>query len=457
MITGVRGRFGLRHNSCEAANKTEAKPHGMDTSLQGRLVPGQAVIWSLLAVIIAVGVALRCNHLEDVTSRSPDEKIYTDFARRIADQGLGIIPVLFDDYVSHKEQWDYPAPTRISYPILVAAVMKVAGWRDARPGVLVSAVSSCLSLVLVAWIGVRFFNPWVALAAVTFLAFSVSELGTARRAWQDSSFGLFSLGLVYATCEMIRNRRSILWFVAFLAIGVLLLLTKQTAVLAYGLCGLWVIWLLLVEERCWKCASALVVAGLASVALSLALLSLLAGGLGVALSALDHSVHPGDKALSYMTSVTVGPWYQFFDLVWITGPFTAAMAVVGIAVVVLGSRAHFGEGGVGQLGDLRAAGCTVVMMLGFAAFAGFFPYMQNLRYVTPANGAYCLIAGVGLCYLLDLSRQLPTLDRSVALLAAVGITAISLVGDYNTFTSVVVRSGILDLPVGPIRQLLRRG
>jgi 4-amino-4-deoxy-L-arabinose transferase-like glycosyltransferase len=417
-------------------------------------VRGQTVVWLLLAAMIAIGITLRCNHLMDVGSRSPDERVYTYFAQRIADQGFRIIPALFDDYITHKEAWDYPPPIRITYPILVAAAMETTGWGDVRAGVVVSFLSSCLSLVLLAWTGVRFFNPWIALAAVTFLAFSVGELGTARRAWQDSTFGLFGLLLMYVTCEMTRNSRKVFWYVAFFTLGAVLLLTKQTGLVAYGLCGLWATWVLLVQERSWRCTAFLVLGSIASLAITMAILSLFAGGLDVALSALDHSVHPGDNA--YVTRVTLGPWYQFFDLLWITGPFTAAMTVIGLVVIIFAAHLHLSVGNVGNVQDARAAGCAVVMVLGFAVFAGFFPYMQNLRYITPANGANCLIAGVGLCYLLGLSRQhLPALANGVVFLVVIATIAVTIVGDYNTFTSVVVRSGMQDLAVVPIRQRMR--
>jgi len=76
-----------------------------------------------IAFMIAVGIVLRCNHLMDVTSRSPDERTYTFFAQQIATDGFGAIPKLFKVYVSRKELWDFPPPVRITYPIIGAVVM----------------------------------------------------------------------------------------------------------------------------------------------------------------------------------------------------------------------------------------------------------------------------------------------------------------------------------------------
>jgi 4-amino-4-deoxy-L-arabinose transferase-like glycosyltransferase len=410
----------------------------------------------LLAATIATGIVLRCGHLSDVRSRSPDERTYTYFAQKIADQGFGAIPALFNDYVSRKELWDYPPPVRIVYPVLVAGVMKVTGWRDASAGVAVSLLASCLSLLVLAWIGMRFFNPWIALAAVALLAFSVGELGTARRAWQDATFGFLGLLLVYVTCQVTHNPRKILWYLTFFALGALLLLTKQTGIVSYGLCGLWAMLVLLAQERAWKWAAFLVLGGVASLAVTMAVLTLCAGSIDIALSAIDHSLRPGESALAYVAKVTAGPWYQFLDLLWLTGPVTIVLAFVGTAAIVSGTLLRAVVGDIDKIADMRAAGCATMVTLGFVLFCMFFPYMQDLRYITPANGAYCLVAGVGLCYILALARQtLPEFGRHAALAVSIGIVAISLINDYSTHTSVVVGSGMQDLPVGPIRQRLR--
>ena len=119
----------------------------------------------LIALMIAAGIALRSNHLTDVNSRSPDERTYTYFSQQIATRGFSAVPDLFKTYVSREELWDYPPPVRITYPVIAAVVMKVTGWRGFDATVAVSFVSSRLSLLVLAWIGLGSFNPWIALAA----------------------------------------------------------------------------------------------------------------------------------------------------------------------------------------------------------------------------------------------------------------------------------------------------
>ncbi|MFZ0881033.1 MAG: hypothetical protein WA002_16175, partial [Candidatus Acidiferrales bacterium] len=53
-----------------------------------------------------------------------------------------------------------------------------------------------------------------------------------------------------------------------------------------------------------------------------------------ALSAIKHSVHSGLAGLSYLQRCSTGPWYQFFYLLWLVGPLTAALALVGTGVTL---------------------------------------------------------------------------------------------------------------------------
>ena len=203
-------------------------------------------------------------------------------------------------------------PNRISDVLLVTAAMKSLGVGNGQPAIIVSCLFSILSLVLLAWIGLRFFNPAVALGAVTFLAFSVGELGIAVRAWPDATLAFFGLLMVYFTCELTRDPRRIVWYPAFLGAGALLLLTKQTGILGYGACALWAMWVAAREERYWKGVGMIAAGVLASIALTLWIWGALAGGVGVALSAFGHSLHLSAMGRAYVETVCTGPWTRFF-------------------------------------------------------------------------------------------------------------------------------------------------
>ena len=132
----------------------------------------QKSTWALAAIIL-IGFALRYLHLGDVPMRSPDEAGYTYFAVRIADSGIRSAPALFEEFLTKPDLQSYPAPTRITYPLLEALVMRLSEVEDVDAGVAVSFVFSVLSLGLIAWLALRFFDPWTAVVSTAFLAFNL--------------------------------------------------------------------------------------------------------------------------------------------------------------------------------------------------------------------------------------------------------------------------------------------
>ena len=144
----------------------------------------------------------------------------------------------------------------------------------------------------------------------------------------------------------------------------LLLLTKQTGAIGYGVCWLWAMWVVLVKERYWKGAALLAAGGACSVALTIGIWGMLAGSVGVALSALHHSLHPSAEGKAYIEEVSSGPWYRFFYLLWVVGPLTAVLALVGgfIAGAIVG-------GVVGAI--LGVLGLPVKVISIITGFLGF--------------------------------------------------------------------------------------
>jgi 4-amino-4-deoxy-L-arabinose transferase-like glycosyltransferase len=415
------------------------------------------IVWIALAAAIAVGCALRLVHFDDVASRSPDERFYTEFARQLADRGLAGMHSIYAEYESDPVRWNYPSPTRIGHLVFVAAVMKISDVKDEQAGAAVSLAFGCMSLFLLAWIGVRFFNAWIAVAAVAFLDTSVGELGMARRAWQDSPFGFFGLFGVYLTCEIVRNPRRLWLYPAFLAAGALNLLTKQTGVISYGVCALWLLGYLIFRLKWWRGAILLALGGIASIGVTIGLWGILAGDTSVALSALNHSLHPTAIGLGYLESCCTGPWYQFFYLLWIVGPLPAALAFFGVAVSLFPQRLLQRIAATSTIAEPNCASVAAWMTIGFFGFSSLYPGMQCLRYVSPANGCFALLAGLGFWYLLALARgAMGRADHRLLVMLAVLGMVIAGARDYRTFTSVVVRSQMNDLAVRDIRKVMDR-
>jgi hypothetical protein len=420
--------------------------------MRSRLVTGILLIAILLAAIF-----LRSQHMTDVTTRSPDERTYTAYASRLADEGPGVYRELFADYDRQPDRWIYPSPTRFGNVLLFAGVMRATGVRDGRAGGATSWLFSILSVALVAWMGLRFFHPCVALFATAFMSYSFGELGMARRAWQDSTVGFCGLLTIYLACEIDRRPRAKGLYVALSVVGAFSLLTKETAVLSYGLVLLWLVaWA--IWNSSWSRVAAIAAMGTASLAVTLAVLAALAGSVRVAMSSVEHSTRSGAGA--WAQQFCSGPWYQLPYLLWMVGPLTAAAALAGAGVAV--SLRWTGVSNYLGIVDPRAAGLAAFIAIAFVSFASFVPHLQYLRILSPADGSYCLLAGLGIWFSLALVRGSFARDargrlagHAAALVVGI-VLVVSGMNDYRAFTTIVVHSGMEELSVFGIRLLMHR-
>jgi hypothetical protein len=434
---------------------------GRQAESAGAALKAQLATGLGLVAILAVAILLRSQHMTDVITRSPDERTYTANAARLTDEGFGVYRELFANYDRSPDQWIYPSPTRFGHVLLFAVVMRATGVRDGRAGAATSWLFSILSVALVAWIGLRFFHPCVALFAASLMACSFGELGMARRAWQDTSFGFCGLLITYLACEIARRPRArtlyVALFPALSIVGAFSLLTKETAVLSYGLVLLWLAGLATWESS-WRRVAVVAAAGTASLAIALGVWIGLAGDARIALASVGHSVQSGAGA--WAKQYCSGPWYQFPYLLWIAGPLTAAAALIGIAVTL-----SLGNNQVSRsaaIVDHRAAGLVAFVTLGFVSFASLYPNLQYLRIISPASGSYCLLGGLGVWFVLSRIRGYiarfsgPTFSLHAAGLAAGFAILIAAIHDYRSFTNIVVRSGMEELSVFGIRLLMHR-
>ncbi len=196
--------------------------------------------------------------------------------------------------------------------------------------------------------------------------------------------------------------------------------------------------------------------GAASLAVAVSVWISLAGDARTALEAVEHSTRSaaGEWARQYCS----GPWYQFPYLLWMVGPLTAAAALAGAGIALSLGWAKFPDHFA--IADHRAAGLAAFVTLGFVSFASFVPHLQYLRIMSPAAGSYCLLAGVGLWFLLSMVlRSIGSMGKPAQYAAALAVgTGILAAGihDYRSFTNVVVRSGMEELSVFGIRLLMNR-
>jgi 4-amino-4-deoxy-L-arabinose transferase-like glycosyltransferase len=318
---------------------------------------------------------------------------------------------------------------------------------------MVSLIASVLSMLLVAWIGWRFFGPWVGVLGAWFMACNFTELGLSRRAWSDGLAGLFGLVIVAIACKIadyktpsswclrrIRRLNLILWFAAFFLAGTIGMLTKETVTIGYAACGLLLV-AFAALDRDWMSVSWLVAGGAGSIVLALAVLCVAAGGVGVALSALPHVqdwFHIGTDRNGYLRECCSGPAWHFPAVLATTGPCTAILALLGVPLALRSPQA--------KIGALLAI--LVVLYLGISTFG---PAFQYLRFISPANGAYCLLAAIAGVRIARWAWE----DFGAFGVPAVAALALVVIAygcmEYGAYVQIVVRSGMEDLAVNTIR------
>jgi hypothetical protein len=340
---------------------------------------------------------------------------------------------MFREFEADKESWNNPAPNRTGFILPVALVMKLLQRQDMTVPVGVSVFSSILAFLLTVWLAQRHFSDGAALATALFMTVSLVELGLARRAWQDETFGLYCLMLFAVAAEITRTPARKSLYVAFHGMAALCLLTKQPALVSYGLCSAA---LLFVTRR----YLAMIIGWPLAVLGALGVWSVLGGGPALALAVFRDSLTAGASAWQYQQECCSGPWWQLSYVLWLINPVTSALALAGVYAV---RRNRVG---------LVALTTTV----GFLAFISFYPKLQSLRFVSPVHAIYCLLAGAGAVWLVDVSA--PRLPRSSvpALYALVaGIAVAAMTREYRVFR-VVADSAMQDLGAVPVREMLSR-
>ncbi|MFA6078280.1 MAG: hypothetical protein WC779_00830 [Candidatus Omnitrophota bacterium] len=442
---GKRARL-KKLNKMDIREKPSEAPSAASIDLDPRIK--NIIILALFIAILAIGINLRIINLNNVERRSPDEGIYTYQANTVAKLGaVQGVKTLINDYNSDQKFWIYPPPSRVGYIWALAGVMKLTGIMNEKAGAYISTAFSILSLILLIVLGLRFFNPWATLAGLLLMSVSPMDLAIARRSWQDAMFGFMGLGLIYLASELGRNAKQLLWILPFAALGSYTVLIKEPGVVIYGLCGIWLCWVLFVREKLFLNGSILIICGALGAAVSLFLLTNAAGGLAPVLQVIKH-VKEAMPTNVYAIDYQSGPWYQFIQGFWIMSPVSIFLCVIGVAGILMPKNTFFPDTGkrhelIGIL-SISAAFFFIAIMT---------PYCQNLRYVSVLYAPFYLLGGLGFWYT---AMAFISLFKNIPVYAVIAVLALTLaaasVSDYANFKKIIVKTGILDVSIRMIRE-----
>ena len=417
------------------------------------IVPAsQAAIWNegtqnaiaiaLLCVFLLTGIILRFSDL-DIKVRSPDEGVYTKQAIIVAQTGIEGTRQLIGEYNADKRLWIYPPPIRIGYTYLLAAIMKATNIFDERAGTYLSTLCSIGTLFMLVLLGLRFFNRWVAVVALLLMSVSPMDLAIARRSWQDGVLAFAGLLLIYCCCELTADPRRKIWYIPFWLIGSWCIIIKESGIIVYGLCVIWLFAVMAFKERSFIKSALLVVFTLLGISISILILGHVVGGIPRVLDVLKH-VKDAMPTNTYAVDYQTGPWYRILEGLWILTPISFIICIIGIVEIFLG----YDHGRQGII-----AKWLIFIILSFLFITIITPYMQNIRYLSVTFVPFYLICGVGLWHLISLAKDFfkGGLFYTTIVIIVLALALVS-ISDYQKFQRIFIRRGIKDISIRMLRE-----
>ena len=389
----------------------------------------------LMAVLMFVGAWMRVEGLRNVVTRTPDERVYTYQAGVWRQSGVAGIRTLVDEYKADAETRLYPPPTRVGMIRLVAAAMQWTGRNDESAGARISFAASIGSLFVVALIGIRFLPDWAGVAALLFYSVFPAELAIARRTWTDALVEFAGLLLIWCACEISRRPVRMICYLLFALVGSLGILVKESMPVQYGLCALWILWIL-ARRREWANAGILVLATAASLAISLWWLSYQVGSLADYIGIVS-GIPRENAANPYALEYASGPPYLLLYAFWIAAPMTSLLSLGGLAALWRPQRDR----------SLPLTGMACYSAA-YMAIAMAMPHWLNLRYAGAVFGPFCILAGLGCWFLITSGWEwVDAEDRRVFAVVAAMIVIGGAAADYLRFQRFFVRDQTVDLSI----------
>lgn len=389
--------------------------------------------------VIALGISLRIGNLE-IKKRTPDERIYTHYAQAVLEGGIKNYKQVVRNYNNNENVWVYPPPVRIGYIFLGAAAMKLAGSNDTKILGYLSCIASILALFLLTLTGIKFFNRWVTLAALGLSSVSPMELAIARRAWQDSVLALFGLLLVYISCHITYKPRSKLLFIAFFILGSFCLLIKESGIIIYGVCLIWVLYITLIKERNLRKSLAVLFFSLLGIGVSVFIMAAVCAGIGNVIDAVKHNI--GSLAgNSYALVYNSGPWFKIIQGFFLLTPPAAILCFIGIIGIIFSDKKKAAAANM----ERRVILGIVFFVISFTVIAMGPQNLRNLRYYSSIYMLFYLLAGLGSYYVAAFFKNILR-PRLVLIGVIIGISVIAFL-DYRRFQYLFIAKETPDLAV----------
>ena len=217
--------------------------------------------------------------------------------------------------------------------------------------------------------------------------------------------------MVYVAAEITRDSARRIWYLLFVVLGSLGIAVKESGLVGYGFCAIWVLWVLLIERREWVNGAVLMAGGLAGLAITIAWLAISVGGLSV-FAQIVTSIPSSNAGNQYAIEYQSGPGYLLLRALEIMSPVAAVLGLVGCGVLLFSHRKLSLLHLPAEAANWQVVRWITLFMLAYLALPMVLPHWLNLRYISVLFGPFYLIAGVGFWYCTSLCwNRLKTFGR----------------------------------------------
>jgi hypothetical protein len=329
--------------------------------------------------------------------------------------------------------------------------MILTGHRGEGIGSFVSCSASLLTLLVAGWIGLSFFDEWITVFGVFFLALFPPDLVLACRCWQDSTVELIGALAFYLTLRIYAGGGE-RWPSAALAVVCACgILVKETFLLIFVPCMVVVLWKAIKVECDLTKGLVTLAAGILTSAIVLAILVRCTGGLGTAIgivltTAKQHAIYP------YTLQTSTGPGYLLAVALDSTAPVLIRLAGCGVLLVFIAPLMPFLHRLKPLCRNAAAVRLFTTLTLGFVGVFAVVPHWLNLRFISAAYPPICLLAGLALrqCLLfMQNTLRRPYLFRGLAVGGVITIAVLLLMDVQRAHTKYIL-GGATDLSMGLI-------
>ena len=286
----------------------------------------QPLYWTLLVLVLSLGIAARVYHSSSLKLDGFDEKFYEHYVAMLNDTGLTGYPKIVAEYLEHQSKLDYSVlpPMRFLYIFAAHLCGAVTGAQPMDALKQVACLFTILTLGVSYLFARRLGGPWVALGVLALMCCSPTQIHMSQHAMVDGFFAFWALLCLWLLWENLQRANQTRWLVAFGLGLMLMVMTKENAFFAYVAMGT------IVFANKWAgfgtVTPRLLVVMFIGPLLGVLALMTLAGGLHPFIETYHQSVSK-NYTLAYAIKTGDGPWHRYLSDMLLMSPVVLLLAL----------------------------------------------------------------------------------------------------------------------------------